>query len=229
VRAVAETHQQLIRDTLRGDTAAVRELVALLTPVIQARVARALLQRRPSGSRSIRQEVEDLSQEVFLALFSERGKALRAWSPERGLSLPNFVGLLAQRQAISILRSGRRSPWRDDPADLPVIDAIPEPGPHQEGRLASAEVLRQLLDRMRESLSPLGLELFHRLLVEQQSVEHICQAMEMKPDAVYAWRSRLGKLARQLLREIEDAPEKAVTPKSDRRRAARIPKVQSDP
>src|SRR5262245_1194983 len=109
------TDRARIEAALAGDEGAVRQLVDELGPVIQARVARALL-RRASG-RSVRQEVEDLTQEVFASLFEDDGRILRAWDETRGLSLKNFVGLVAGRQATSILRSGRTTPWRDDPAD----------------------------------------------------------------------------------------------------------------
>ena len=108
----------LVAHALSGDPAALTRLVALLTPVIQARVARTLLARRfrLAAGRDVRQEVEDLSQEVFLALFARGGRVLRAWEPERGLSLENFVGLVAERQVLSFLRSSRRNPWPEETA-----------------------------------------------------------------------------------------------------------------
>ena len=79
-------------------------------------MARVLLRRESAGlGRDVRQELEDIAQEVFAALFADGARLLKMWSPERGLSLANFVGLLAEREAISILRSGRRSPWTEDP------------------------------------------------------------------------------------------------------------------
>src|ERR1700742_4584307 len=113
-----EDTASLTRRALDGDQAALASLVAVLTPVIQARVARTLLARRSfqSGGRSVRQEVEDLTQEVWVALFAREARVLRSWDAERGLSLPNFVGLVAERQVISFLRSGRRNPWKEEPS-----------------------------------------------------------------------------------------------------------------
>jgi DNA-directed RNA polymerase specialized sigma24 family protein len=104
-----EETADLIRRALTGDPTALTELVAVLTPVIQARVARTLLARRHrlACGRDVRQEVEDLSQDVFLTLFSRDSRVLRDWQPERGLSLESFVGLVAERQVLSFLRSGR--------------------------------------------------------------------------------------------------------------------------
>ena len=75
--------------------------MALLTPVIQARVARTLLARRShlGSDRNVRQEVEDMTQEIFLLLFHKGGQVLRSWEAGRGLSLKNFVGLVSERRA----------------------------------------------------------------------------------------------------------------------------------
>jgi RNA polymerase sigma-70 factor (ECF subfamily) len=194
----------LVGRALAGDPAALNRLVALLTPVIQARVARTLLARRfrLAGGRDVRQEVEDLSQEVFLALFSRDAHVLRSWQPERGLSLENFVGLVAERQVLSFLRSGRRNPRQEDPSSR-VEEHEPEtPDSDPEEVAASREHLALLLDRLREELSPLGCRLFELLFVRELSQAEVQAASGLSADAVYAWRSRLRRLARKLLAEM---------------------------
>jgi RNA polymerase sigma-70 factor (ECF subfamily) len=178
-------------------------------------VARALLRRATAASgRNIRQEVEDLTQEVFAALFAENGKALRAWDPSRGLSLMNFVGYVAERQVASIMRTARRSPWTEDPTLSEELDG-PADMPDQELRLSSRQALGALLDRLREELSPLGLSLFEQLFVHQRSVPEVCEQLRMSRDAVYAWQSRLGRLARKLGAEINsDSPAQPRMPKA---------------
>jgi RNA polymerase sigma factor (sigma-70 family) len=198
----------LVRSALAGDPAALNRLVAVLTPVIQARVARTLLARlsRLAGGRGVRQEVEDLSQDVFLGLFSRDAHVLRSWQAERGLSLENFVGLVAKRQVLSFLRSGRRNPWQEDPfftmEELEV--ETPESGPEEIA--VSRELLVLLLDRLREELSPLGWRLFELLFVEERSLNEVRDASGLSADAVYAWRSRLRRLARKLLAEMSGNP-----------------------
>lgn len=200
---MAGADKQLVERALSRDSGAVRALVGELTPVIQARVARALLRShvRRRTDRSVRQELEDLTQEGFLSLFDANGRALRAWDPGRGLSLSNFVGLLAQRQVASILRSGKRSPWTEDPAEMSELDAAGD-AELDEPRFESREMLELLLARMRESLSPRGLELFQRLCVDNEPVESVVRTTGMSADAVYAWRSRLRRLAVQLADEL---------------------------
>ena len=194
----------LVAHALSGDPPALTRLVALLTPVIQARVARTLLARRfrLAAGRDVRQEVEDLSQEVFLALFARGGHVLRAWEPERGLSLENFVGLVAERQVLSFLRSPRRNPWPEEASFAEdELDAETEDrGP--EEITASREHLALLLDRLREEVSPLGWRLFQLLFVQELSQPEVEAASGLSADAVYAWRSRLRRIARKVLAEM---------------------------
>jgi RNA polymerase sigma factor (sigma-70 family) len=207
--------RSLVELALGGDVGSVRRLIAALTPVIQARVARTLLRRRAAGrGREIRQEIEDLTQEVFVALFEHDGRILRAWDPDKGLSLQNFAGLVAERQVASILRSGRRSPWTEDPTlgeelDRSRISTPPTP----EGRLGERELYEALLGRLRETLSPKGLQIFELLVVDQAPVEQVCAATGLSTDAVYAWRSRLLKLLRASRIEIlSESPTAARMP-----------------
>lgn len=103
----AEDTAGLVRRALAGDQTALTRLVAALTPVIQVRVARTLLAHRSllASGRNLRQEVEDQTQKVLLALFARDGHVLRFWLAERGLSLEKFVGLVAERQVLSFLRN----------------------------------------------------------------------------------------------------------------------------
>jgi RNA polymerase sigma-70 factor (ECF subfamily) len=183
-----------------------------LTPVIQARVARTLLARRSllAGGRNVRQEVEDLSQEVFLSLFSRGAHILRTWQSERGLGLESFVGLVTERHVVSFLRSGRRNPSRETPTLLEdlVEPEAPDRGPEEV--TASREQLRLLLDRMSEELSPLGRQLFDLLFVQELSLPEVTAASGLSADAVYAWRSRLRRLAQRLLAELSGS---AVSPR----------------
>jgi RNA polymerase sigma-70 factor (ECF subfamily) len=204
---------------LAGDERALSRLVQALTPVIQSRVARGLLLRRKGASagRDIRQEVEDLTQEIFLLLFAEGGKVLRSWQPERGLGLLNFVGLVAERQTASILRSGKRSPWKEDPT-LPEELEQAAPGRGPEEITASREQLKLLLHRLTEELSPLGRHLFDLLFLRELPFEEVTRQTGMTPDAVYAWRSRLRRLAGRLLGELSENPLEPRRPLKDGRR-----------
>ncbi|HYN21188.1 MAG TPA: hypothetical protein VE078_09525 [Thermoanaerobaculia bacterium] len=197
-----------MQDALAGDQAALTRLVAVLTPVIQARTARTLLANRSrlASERNVRQDVEDLTQDVFLSLFDNGARVLRNWQAERGLSLENFVGLVSERYVISFLRSGKRNPWKEEPSLMESLDlAALDRGPEEV--TAGREELRLLLDRLREKLSPLGQRLFELLFVQEMSPEETMAASGLSADAVYAWRSRLRRLARELLAEMSRNPQ----------------------
>ena len=193
----------LIRRAVARDRKATHELVGQLSPVIQARAARALVRRRSSaGGRDARQEIKDLTQHVLMVLFAEGGRTLLRWDPEGGASLVNFVGVIAEREIASILRSRRRSPWGEEPTedgDLAELNTI-DPG-HEE-RAISKDLLRVALDRVRERLNERGLEMFYWIVIDGHTVDEVCALAGMKPDAVYAWRSRLAKLLRDIAAEI---------------------------
>jgi RNA polymerase sigma factor (sigma-70 family) len=190
---------ELIRAALEGDRRAIDDLVDRLTPVVQARVARLLLSRAGARGLDVRAQVEDLTQEVFLSLFDDDGRVLASWDPERGLSLENFVGLVAHRQTVSLLRSGVTSPFTEDATEerelLQLVDATADGALEQ--RMASRETLLMVLDQLQLSLAPRSLDLFERLFLKEESVESISASTGLSRDAVYAWRSRLGKLARK--------------------------------
>jgi RNA polymerase sigma-70 factor (ECF subfamily) len=191
---------------LAGDEpAALSRFVRRLTPIVQARVARKLLlyRDRAGAQRDVRQEVEDLTQEVFLALFADEARVLRDWRPERGLSLANFVGLVAERQALSVLRSRRRSPWNADPVLDEELDADTELAT-PEREVVSRDTLDRLLERLAAELTPLGLRIFDLLLVEAVPLEEAMAETGLTSDALYAWRSRLRKRARRLLADLSE-------------------------
>jgi DNA-directed RNA polymerase specialized sigma24 family protein len=205
----ARTFTELLPGALAGDAASTRALVELLTPIVHVRVARVLL-RSGSGrrqGRDVRQEIEDFVQEVFTAIFANGARTLRAWDPSRSMSLANYVGMVAEHQVASILRSQRRSPWKEEATSSEALALETGTSAGAESRVYSREVLAKLVERLRDELTPLGLHLFQLIVVEEKSVEATCEATAMTPDAVYAWRSRLGKLARKHLGEItRDAP-----------------------
>lgn len=197
--------RHLVDSAVLGDKAATRTLIRTLLPVIQVRVARALLRRKGNDSRDVRQDVEDLAQEVFASLFADDARLLRAWDEARGLSLLNFCGLIAEREAISLLRSGKRSPFTETATEVDDLEREAEPVADAEIRFASKQKLGLLVERLHEELSPRGLELFYRLIVDEEPVETVCSTSGMSADAVYAWRSRLGKLVRKILTELSDS------------------------
>ena len=198
-----ELAESLLLPAISGDAQAVRALVAVLTPVIQARAARSL-SRRPAGrTRDARQEVGDMTQDVLLLLFRDDARVLRAWQAERGLSLLNYVGLVAEREVGHISRSGRRSPWSLEPVEDAVLDAAPSSLASPESQAGSRDLFDRLHARLLAELNSRAVELYRMLVVEDLSVAEVMERTSLSADAVYAWRSRLLKRVRELLVELE--------------------------
>jgi len=193
--------QAQVKAALEGERAAIEALVLELSPVVQARVAAALYR----CGRSSRQELEDLTQEILMELFTGDGRVLESWEPERGLSLPSFVGLVAQRQVYSRLRSRKRSPFTQEPTDPGALDvslSTSEPARTPEEPLAAREMLRLLFERLHAELSPKALEMFYRLYVWQQEPELVARETGSSLDAIYQWRSRLKKEVQDLEKSL---------------------------
>jgi RNA polymerase sigma-70 factor (ECF subfamily) len=201
---------RVLKSALAGHPVAIRELVEALTPVVQARVARALFRVGcvRAQNRDLRQEVADLTQEVFLALFAEDGRALRAWDPSRGLSLPGFVGLLTGNIVASLVRSRRRNPWSEEAVGPSDLEQRAGEDDRFDGLIYSRELLRKILDRLRAELSDRDRLLFELVVLEERPCSEIAARTGMTAAAIYTWRSRLVSRVRQLAAELERGSER---------------------
>jgi DNA-directed RNA polymerase specialized sigma24 family protein len=186
-----------------GDRAAVRVLLLELTPVVRVRVGRALYRYRGSARRrEVRQEADDLVQDVLVELFRQDGRVLRSWDPARGLSLLGFVRLVTDRTASAIL-SGARSPWRDDPMDPQDFSGYSAEESTVETRVMSAQLAGRVYEALLVELTPLAFRVFELLFVEEADVATTCATLNLTADAVYAWRARLSKTIRRLSDELD--------------------------
>lgn len=186
-----------------GDSSSMNALVEGMAPIIQVRVARALVRRHSQArGRNLRQELEDLVQEVFAALLSNQGRALKTWDVSRGLSFANFVGFLAEREVGMVMRTGKRSPWTEDPTMDDTLVHLKGSSESHADRVEARELLGRIAERLREKLSPQGRHYFQLLYVEDRPVQSVAEETGTSLDALYAWRSRLGKLLRQLRDEL---------------------------
>jgi RNA polymerase sigma factor (sigma-70 family) len=198
----------LIRRATEGDTKAMRKLVTTLTPVIRSSVAAVL--SRSSSRREGRQEVEDATQTVLLALFADRGRVLLQWDPARGLAIESFVALLAKNEIISILRSPRRNPWTEDPTLTEDLDrnATQRMGPESEA--ISRDMLEALTLAVRSQLSARGVEIFDMMFVRGLPADEVVAATGLSADAVYAWKSRITRQVRDILADLASGPPSGV-------------------
>lgn len=183
---------------LGGDRKQVRGLIRKLTVPIQTEVGYALQRRGIRRGRDPRQEVEDMVHEVFVRLLADDGKLLRAWDPQRGRSLSSYVRMIARTQMATIMRSGRRNPWTEDPTDAATMEQLGSPREDLLRRFESAEALDQLLAQLEDHLDERGMMLFRMLWLEECSIEEVTDVTGIGRNAIYAWRFRVRKLVAKL-------------------------------
>lgn len=189
---------------LAGDVRAQHGLFTALMPHVQKRV-NAVLKRR-AGQRATRQEVLDLTQDVFVALFENDCKALRAWDPKKGAALPTWVGRIAEKRVISTLRTAKRNPWTETPTESTAIERMNGAVDSPYAAVARRDELSRLLDALQAELSEDAFALFIALYVEQRDVSVVADAHGLTANAVYIWRTRLKKKAREVRERLKDPP-----------------------
>ena len=193
-----------------GQQRALHRLTEYLLPVVHARVARVLV-ACPVPGVALRAEVEDLTQEVFAHMFENDARILRSWNPNRGASLRNFVGLVAERRVRSLLRSGRWTHWREHPASVTDIETHASPVECPARWAAEQQDWQRVVVRARSRLSDRGIQMMEMLLLEQRPVAEVAEITGMTVTALYAWRSRLQKLMRQLAQDLRLAEGHSVS------------------
>lgn len=194
---------EILARALAGDPVAVRAVIEEITPTVQKRVADSLYAHAGAArGRNLRQELDDLVQEVMLELFRSGGHTLSKWDRHKG-TLKTYVGTIAERVAASILRSRPRSPWTEDPTLMDELVEGGELGPTPEAVVASRELCATLLDRLRDGLSDRDRRVFQLLLVEEQPLEWVGEVMGMERGAIYTVKSRIIRKLRDLARELE--------------------------
>lgn len=66
-----------------------------------------------------------------------------------------------------------------------------------------------MLDRVHTELSPLGRDLFRRLVLDGESIATVCASTGMSTSAVQAWSSRLKRLLARLSTESAPKPTRS--------------------
>ena len=173
--------------------------------MIRARVRR-VLSRNPARVPCLNQDVDELIQETFLVLFADDSALLRRWDPERGMSLPNWVGQVAEREAGRYLRARSAAKRRGEeltaPDDLTMQHAA-DGGEGADEQLERDQRRRDLLGRIRAALTPETFLVFDLLYVRLLSAPEVAQMLGCEVQAVYTRRSRIRTTLGKVVAELE--------------------------
>lgn len=185
----------------RADALA-RALLVLLPPL----AARELVPWSGHYRRSPASLCEDVVQDVMLKLFAERGRVLRAWDPDRGLTLRGFLRRVVRFHVLQLFRSSVKNPWRDR-----LTESQLEVAGEESDAILHQLWLWEIRDLLLAEESDHGRALYMGLFVEHRSAEDVGEQHNMTRDAVYQWRSRFKRRAGRLLAEERRSEPRGTT------------------
>lgn len=204
--------EEVLPGAIAGDPGAVRDLIHALGPVIRARVRRGLV-RSPAAVTCLSQDVEEVVQQTMLELFARDAQLLRRYDAERGMSLVNYVGQVANREAGRHVRARSARKRRGEELvgeDDRTFETAAAPGSSAEDELLAQERHAAILDRVREALSAESYLVFEMLYVHLLSAPEVAELLGCEVGAVYTRRSRIRSTLREVLAESGDVPAEGV-------------------
>lgn len=189
----------LVRAYLAGEPAADERLVAAFAAVVRDAIVRFLAVR----VRSRLDLADDLTHEVFLALFADDGRKLRTFAGRHGCSFAGWLKVVAVRLTIDRLRrDARLVPLDDDnPRMLELRRTLRTDAPDPEESLQGVETA----ERLRRALAELGPKdriLAELHLVRGRPLDEVARMLGVTMNAAYVRKSRiLDRLRRTLGRD----------------------------
>lgn len=183
---------------LAGDPDATDRLVAAYGTVVRDAITRFLAVR----ARGRMELADDLTHEVFLALFREDGRKLRTFAGRDGCSFAGWLKVVAVRLTIDRLRREARVVALDD--DTPRMLALRRSLRSEE---ADPEVAMQgveAVERLGQAMAQLNAKdrvLAELHLVRGRSLEHVAEVLGVTMNAAYVRKSRLMERLRKMLGE----------------------------
>jgi RNA polymerase sigma factor (sigma-70 family) len=181
---------EILRRALAGDEKAMAEFLQLLTPIFNRQAAYTVW--RVGGSA---EDAKQLSQDIFVALLSEKAAALRRYDPSHNVPPEAYFRTFAQFQCRTYTRSRIKNSHREkltDPAELPQDPGDTE-GPTDPFEQAERN---EKLAALRSELDEASFDLFDRRYLRQQSAPEICADLGINEPTFYQRIHRLVKKLR---------------------------------
>lgn len=181
----------------RGAPDAMATLIAQYRPLVHAAIAR-YLRLRCRGRTDL---ADDLTHEVFLALFRDDGARLRQFEGRNGCSLGGWLRVVAVRLTIDLLRRERRLTSLD--AETPSMTELRRVLVSTDAGPEDLVVGVELGERLQAAVATLGSR--DRLLIELhilrgRSLDDVATMLGVTMNAVYVRKSRVLDRLRTMLR-----------------------------
>lgn len=180
------TEEQLVKSLRRGDLSALEGLMDSYTPYVSSIISRILRGRQA--------DVEELTADVFLAAWDNRGKL-------RPGQVKGYLGAIARNRAFNLLRAEHESlPLKED------VLLLETDGPDRElDRKETARVVNKALARLDKPQR----ELFVRHYYYGQTVQEAALAMGLNLSTAKTWLRRGRGTLKTILEQEGYGYEKA--------------------
>lgn len=169
------TEEKLLRELKKGSTHALREIIVKYAPFVSSIIARILRDRK--------EDVEELCQDVFVAVWENRQKT------EAGKLKP-YLAAIARNRAFSFLRKNH--------VDLPLEEDILLFDSENIQQGAEQKELARVINTALGSLSNTQRELFVRHYYYGQTVKEAAEIMDINESTAKSWLFR----GREKLKEV---------------------------
>jgi len=176
----------LLAGCLDGDRPALGVFVERFTGLVHHSVIGTLRRSRGEAPPS---RVDDLCQDVFVALFADGCRRLRMYRGDRGCSIASWVRVIAVRTTLNAMRRDRPQASLDAQPAPRLAD--PGPGP-LDVLLAQADRARfDALIALAEDLSTRDRLLLEMIYVRGMRAPAIAAALQVERGVVYVRKTRL--------------------------------------
>ncbi|MDG2307972.1 MAG: sigma-70 family RNA polymerase sigma factor [Candidatus Binatia bacterium] len=194
----ADSTAELLAGCIGGDADARTTLVEKYSGIVSYGVTVIFQQ---FGRPYRKEEIEDLSQDVFLALFDKDSRKLRQYQGRNGCSLASWLRVVANRFTIDRLRREGRTISLDDPESgesWRVREARPDSRPGPEPQVEAAEraaKVRELVTQL-----PPKDQMFVQLFYFQGlPIDEVATTIGITTNAAYVRKMRLHQKLRKLV------------------------------
>jgi RNA polymerase sigma-70 factor (ECF subfamily) len=138
--------------------------------------------------------MDDLYQEVFLALFKNKYKKLKQFKGKNNCSLASWLRLIASRTVIDFLRKQKNPVYLDDAVDdkKKVMETLADESDLPDKSLEKEEWY-QIFKKIVQELPPRDRYLFELSYSQELPDREVAQVMTLSISAVYMRKSRIKK------------------------------------
>ncbi|HET6583801.1 MAG TPA: sigma-70 family RNA polymerase sigma factor [Nannocystaceae bacterium] len=179
-----------------GHDRSARALVRRLTPLVRARVRRALARE---GACLGVGDADDVVQQVMLELFADHGRRLRAYDPERGVSLAGWVGMVADRQITDLARRSAAQKRGGPSPEFVVADELPSASAGPEDVAVAIDLAKRLIDHLDRSLPSSGRAVLDGVFANGRTIGEVAADAGLTRQVVYNWQHRIRVAVRAFM------------------------------